>query len=207
MKLLLVISTALLVATAAFAGTSSYGWEDGTGTILGFFGNVGTAANVTSPVYAGGHSLYLQEAPIGGTPQAYVAYIEGCLDGDIIDADFWCYDVTEGGFPSGRIWAHFGYDGDVNAYGGSAGGNGTYSDGLGWSDLAWSWTFVTEDPTYGTRTAMIIEARIYSADGLDDMNVDQITVTAPDHCTVTFPGQDPTSTEATTWGSVKSLFR
>lgn len=210
MKLLLIVSIALLVATAAFAGTFSYGWEDGTGTILGFFGNIGSATNVSSPVNNGARALWLVEDPIGGTPQAYVAFIEGCQTGDIIDGTFWAYDDTPGASPSGRIWAHYANSGDVNSYDGSLSGNGAYSGDALWSPLSWTWSFDAAASISGTADAMVIEARIYSGaagTGLDYLGVDDIEVTIPEHCTVTFPGEDPTSTEETTWGSVKSLFR
>ncbi len=204
MKLLLVITAALAVATCAFAGTYSYGWEDGVGTIMGSYGNIANEANVTDFVYAGGHALYMQESPLGGTPQAYVAFIENCQNGDIIDASFFGYDDTPDVSPSFRIWGHYAQTGDIYAYAGSAGGNSAYSDGSGWQPLSWSWTF---DSDGDTRDALIVEYRLYSDADLQEYWADNVVVTAPDHCTVTFPGEDPVGTEETSWGQVKSLFR
>ena len=78
-------------AVSASAITCIYDWED-CGTVLGTYpvdppGIIAT--NVTDPVYEGFRALKLEDAYASGTPQAYVAWITGCLDGDIIEASFW----------------------------------------------------------------------------------------------------------------------
>ena len=99
-----------LLAACAFAASAnaqttygaSYGWEDGLGTWLGYYGNAANPMNVTQPpgqVHTGDRSLQMQENPYGGTPQVYVAYIEKLHDGDSIDARFWAYDNTPGASP------------------------------------------------------------------------------------------------------------
>lgn len=204
MKLLLVLTAALAVATGAFAGTHTYGWEDGVGTVMGSYGNLANEANVTDFVYAGAHALYMQESPLGGTPQAYVAFIENCQHGDVIDASFFGFDDTPGASPSFRIWGHYALTGDINAYEGSAAGNETYSEGTGWESTSWSWLF---DSDLDTRDALVVEYRLYSNAEFQEYWADNVEVTAPDHCTVTFAGEGTTGTDETSWGKVKSLFR
>jgi len=204
MRLLLAATAVLAIAAFAQAGTYTYGWEDGVGAVLGSYGNLYNPINQSANVNSGGHALEMQESPLGGTPQAYVAFIENLTQGDIIDASFYGYDDTPGTSPSFRIWAHYANSGDVNSYAGSASGNSTYSAGIGWEQLAWSWSF---DDGGGTRDALVIEYRLYSDAEFQTYDCDDISVTAPDAATVTFPGVDPTATDGTTWGTVKSLFR
>jgi len=194
-------------ATGAMAQqTLTYGWEDGIATTLGTFGNVGEQVNVNDFSNTGDHSLYLTEDPIGSTPQAFVGWIAGLQDGDEVTASFYAWDDTPGASPSGRIWASYSSD-DITDYQGSAGGNGDYSDGTGWSELAWTWTFDGSDPD---RTALVIQLRMYSgADGSGENTywVDDVTITAPDHCQIFFPNQEPVGTEYSSFGGVKALYR
>ena len=70
-----------LFASIIFAQQrSSYSWEDGTGTILGSYGNnltdtenVGTTSGI-SP-YDGSRMLTVSESPLDGTPQAFIAWV------------------------------------------------------------------------------------------------------------------------------------
>jgi MYXO-CTERM domain-containing protein len=156
---------AVAVSSAASAGYNyydSFGWEDGTSTILGSYGNLGAANNVFDPAGGGqGNVLELFEDPIGGTPQAFVSHITGLQDGDSIAAGFMA--LGAGDFmntSSIRIWAHYS-DGDISGYEGSAGGNSTYSTGE-WMELTDEWTF---DSDGGTNSSLIIEARIYTGSG------------------------------------------
>jgi hypothetical protein len=198
-------------ATGAWAQqTETFGWEDGVSTALGTFGNVGELVNVNDFAYTGNHSLYMTENPIDGTPQVFVAWIVGLLDGDEVTVSYWTYDDTPGASPSSRIWGHY-TDNDINSYLGSASGNGTYSAGTGWEEQGWTWTAdIASNPD---RTALCVEFRMYSSAGTPpdpDLNYywcDDVTVTAPDHCLIFLPDEDPVSTEDTTFGSVKALFR
>jgi hypothetical protein len=174
---------AIALATAASAATfTNYeSWEGdnpdvGSGPgILGNFGDI-TPSIDTDLAFDGDQSLKLVDAADSGTPQAYVAWIEGLEDGDTVTASFWAYDTTPGASPSGRIWGHYTSNPDlsapdVNSFAGSAGGNNTFSDGTGWSWLVYTWTFDA-----GTdRTGMIIEARTYSSPG-DTIWVDALMV-------------------------------
>jgi hypothetical protein len=198
--LCLVSALGLLVSIAP-AAQYDYGWEDG-GTILGSFGNLVDPTNVSGSqtgqagdagTYecpgpnSGTYYLHVAEEPHSSTPQAYIAYIENLTDGDVIDASYFGYDVTPDASPSLRIWAHYALSGDVNSYAGSAGGNDTYTAGTGWDQVAWSWTF---DSDGGTRDALVIEARLYSAPSTGeyrtDYFIDDVSVTAPDTAMVTF---------------------
>ena len=161
LKALVAMMAVSLVAVGAAQATisASYGWEDGVGTILGKYGNVANEANVGDKAYTGSRSLYMEETPLSGTPQAYVAFITGLTDGDIIDASFYAWDDTPSASPSARIWAHYAQSSDVDSYAGSASGPSTYSAGTGWDLLSAQWTF---DSDGNTRDALVIEYRLYS---------------------------------------------
>ena len=204
MKLMTIMLVLAVAATGAVAQqTASYGWEDGVGTVFGTYGNVGGVANVTDVVYAGNNALYGYEDPVADTPQLYVAWIYGIQVGDEITADFWAYDDTPSASPSARIWGHY-TDADYTSYTGSAGGNSAYSDGTGWSNLSHTWTFTSLDED---DLGLMVEVRMYSAADAVDYWVDDVTVTAPEHCTIWFPNQEPVPNDAANWGQVKALFR
>jgi len=156
---LLTVAFALFSANVFGALNWDYGWEDGTGTVLGIYGNA-IVSNSTEQAYEGTRSLKFIENPLGGTPQAYVWWVTGLNDGDGIVAQFYVYDTTPSASPSGRIWGHY-TDSATNVadYSGSAGGNNTYSDGNGWTNLQHSWIF---DSKAGTNKGFVVEARIYS---------------------------------------------
>jgi hypothetical protein len=212
MKLMCVMLGAalIIVPATANAGTETYGWEDGVGTILGSFGNLVDDTNVSgaqsgSDGSAGGtygpsgpnsgtYYLHVAEEPHSGTPQAYIAWITGLTDGDVIDADFFGYDVTAGASASLRIWGHYTTSGDITDYQGSAGGNSTYTAGTGWDNVGHSWTF---DSDAGTRDALVVEARLYSTlstdpDARTDYWIDDVTVTAPDTAAIHFAPEPAT---------------
>lgn len=202
-KILCSVTTVLLmacIAVSASAGTITYGWEDGN-TILGSYGTI-TATNVevlADPVHSGGNSLKLVDGGGSSTPQAYVGWVTDLQAGDTVTAGFWVYDTTAGESPSGRIWGHY-TNTDVLSYAGSASGNYTYSGSSDWSYLEYSWTY---DP--GTdRNGLVIEARIYG--DLDDfIYVDDLTITAPDHATITTPAA-PVPLPAAVWMLGSGLF-
>lgn len=181
---------------SASAATVSYGWEDGTTTpILGSFGNVGSA-NVVSggadgrpAAYEGSFMLEVTESPASGTPQAYVAWVTGLNDGDTVTASFWGYDTTPGASPSLRIWGHYATSSELLAgnsasFAGSAGGNSTYTDGLGWSQVSHTWTVSGAD-------ALVIEARLYSVADGDTYWIDALSVTAPNGAVIATPAPVP----------------
>ena len=175
-KLLTIISIlALVCAVNSFGVLSwSYGWEDGTGTALGTYGNA-IVSNSMEQAYEGTHSLKFIEDPLGGTPQAFIWWVTGLSSGDVVVADFYVYDTTPSASPSGRIWGHYTDGVNVNSYKGSASGNNTYSDGSGWTNLQWSWSFTT-DGTDG-RTGLVVEARIYSSAGANVLYIDTASIT------------------------------
>ena len=204
-----VLVAALLLAPAsAFASyTASYGWEDG-GTSLGLYGsNIPFADNVTGPrtgfagdyveyavpgANSGTRFLHTLETPHTGTPQVFLAWVTGLVDGDTVDASFFGYDLSPGLSPSLRIWGHY-TDDSTTSYTGSAGGNSTYTAGTGWDQVAHSFTFTDSGDDY----ALMIEARLYSYPSTSTPNrtdfwIDDIEVTVPDHATVHF-APEPTS--------------
>ncbi|MCK4357354.1 MAG: T9SS type A sorting domain-containing protein [Candidatus Cloacimonetes bacterium] len=191
MKKTLLLSFIMLFAITQIAFTdqsASYGWEDGLGTALGFYGNA-VLENSTEQAYEGTHSLKYTEDPIGGTPQAYIWWVTGLTDGDIIDASFWVYDYNEENlYPKGRIWAHYTSDpDDIYSYAGSASGNTNYSV-MGWSQLSYSWTF---DSSGGTRDGFVVEARIYSAEGENVIYIDSTAITVSSDTAIIYDCSPP----------------
>jgi hypothetical protein len=181
--------------------TETYGWE-GVNTVLGVYGNGVPDLEYSDPVYTGSQSLEFYETPLGGTPQAYLCWVQDLDEGDTVAASFWVYDTTPGGNPSGRIWGHWTDDPtDPTSYSGSAGGNNDYSAGTGWSQLSYEWT-VDADTTH---TGLMIEGRIYSGAEFDTIWFDQMEVTAPDGATIVWPNiQVPLQRQS--WAEIKSAF-
>lgn len=196
MRLLVAVLVLGVCALPAMADLYTYGWEDGTGTILGSFGTVADPTNVTGPqggwvaeplppvgAYdftcpgpnSGDRYLHVAEQPQASTPQVYLAWIDGLETGDVIDGSFFGYDITpSGASPSMRIWAHYtAPGGDVNSYAGSASGDATYTAGTGWSQVTTfddaMWVF---DSSGGTRGGLVIEARLYSPTPDGDFRTD-----------------------------------
>lgn len=160
-------------ALAGFTNQASYGWENGA-TVLGQSADNIAFTNSTDNPLSGNASLFMNEDPLSGTPQGYVAFITGLTDGDIIDASFFAFDDTPGGSPSVRIWGHYGQSSDVDETSGSAGGNSTYSGEDGdWSQLSHTWTF---DSNGGTRDALIVEVRMYAGSGGSSAYIDDLFV-------------------------------
>ncbi|HPF32871.1 MAG TPA: hypothetical protein PK907_07625 [Candidatus Sabulitectum sp.] len=195
-SLLLVLAAAAF--TAAFADvTATCGWE-GSDTILGSYGDI-IASIDTDPVHGGSQSLKLVDDQASGTPQAFVAWVTGLSDGDVVTASFWRYDMTPSASPSCRIWGHWNDDpGDIEGYNGSAGGQEEYGPGTGWDMAEYSWTVVEG------HTGLVIEARTYSEPG-DTVWIDDLTVTAPDGCTIVVPS-DAQSLDSETWAAIKATF-
>ncbi|MCD4751311.1 MAG: hypothetical protein K8R59_18225 [Thermoanaerobaculales bacterium] len=150
-----------------------FGWEDGTSTALGTYGGNLTLENSAEQANGGVRSLKMTEDPLSGTPHAFIWWITGLVDGDTVTASFWVYDTTPAASPSSRIWGHY-TDTDVNSYSGSADGNGDYSDGSGWSQLSWTWTF---DSNLGANDGLVVEARIYSGDSANILYIDDAAIT------------------------------
>ncbi|MCD4708703.1 MAG: hypothetical protein K8S62_13295 [Candidatus Sabulitectum sp.] len=202
MKSLLFFSILLLSfpLTALAFQTETYGWE-ATDTVLGIYGNGIASIEDTSPVYNGAQSLKFEESPLGGTPQAYVSWIQNLNDGDTVAASFWVYDDTPGStYPSGRIWGHWNDDpSDPTVYDGTASGNEDFSPGAGWSLLEWEWTVADG------HTGLMVEGRIYSSTEYDTIWFDDLTIIAPDGATILFPDY-VVSLERNSWGAIKASF-
>ncbi len=176
--------TIVILTTAApvLAATFSYGWEDGTGTILAMYpADSLFPYNVTAPdpVFAGDHSLKLVDnGATGITPQGYLAWVTGLTTGDIVTASFWRYDTTPGSGPSARIWAHWNDNpGDLMGFNGSASGNSDYGPGTGWDQTSYSWTVSSP------HTGLVIEVRTYTDAG-HTVWLDDLAVTIPDTASV-----------------------
>lgn len=200
MRFLPVVFPVVVLASAAYAGTETCGWE-GTGTVLGLYGSGDPpiiVSLVSDPVHSGAQALRLEDNSPTGTPQAFVAWVVGLADGDEVTAGVWRYDTTPGASPSCRIWAHWNDDpGDVMGYNGSAGGNSDYGPGTGWDLTEYTWTVADG------HTGLVIEVRTYSSPG-DVVWVDDLTVTAPETSTIYTP-ENYTSVSPATWASIKTL--
>ena len=185
-----------LSAVSTYAALVSYGWEDGTGTILGSFGNLVNPTNVGAPdpVHTGNRALRVTEHPHENTPEAYLAFVTNLNDGDSVGAGFFGYDTTIDDYPEMRIWAHYATSDNIFNYQGSASGNTTYTSGIGWEELTHLWTF---DSDGGTRDALVIVARLYSypvtdPDASTDYFIDDLWVRAPDTATI-YTAPEPTT--------------
>lgn len=175
----------------------SYGWEDEVGTAFNTTGNItqientGTFGDVSPN--SGERMLRVRQGSPTGTPQVWIAFVENLQDGDEIFASFHGYDDTAGVNPRLRIWGHYAVSGDPMSNAGSAGGNNTYSSGIGWEEIGHTWTF---DSNGGARDALMIEARLYAPTGEEDTDffLDDIYVEVCSdnpNVTVTFPADAP----------------
>lgn len=198
MKSIFVLILLLAVSQITFADiTETYGWE-GTETILGMHPADGlTATIVTNPLHTGSQSLRLERVA-DETAKAYVAWIVGLNDGDVVAGSFFRYDTTPGTAPSCRIWGHWNDDpGDINVYSGSASGQNDYGPGLGWDEATYTWT------VEAGHTGLVIEVRIYS-NPTDVVWIDDMTIVAPDGATIRLPGY--LALENSTWADIKAAF-
>jgi hypothetical protein len=203
----MVIACIWLIAAPLCATTATESWE-GDYTVLGMYGSgsppiiaEAVASAPPDPIH-GLQTLQLMDNSPSGTPQAYVAWIRGLVDGDQVTACIWRYDTTPGASPSCRIWAHWNDDpADINGYSGSAGGNADYGLGEGWDQTCWDWTVDPGDP----HTGIVIEVRTYSEIG-DTVWVDYLEVTAPDHAEIIMP-VSASPVEGRSWTMIKGLYR
>lgn len=208
-KLLMIIVSVFLSAGLAQAGTHTYGWED-SGTVLGFYGTnddetevmIATAVTAPDPVHGGIASLKLEDNMLDGTPQAFLAFVWGLQDGDVVNASFWRYDMTPTAAPSSRIWGHWNDElpDDYWAYSGSASGQSDYGPGTGWDQAMYDYT------VSGGHTGLVIECRTYSAPG-DIVFIDDLEITIPDGASIILPDANWVGTEETSFGALKALFR
>ncbi len=205
MKKLLLLLALVALAVPAAAETFTFGWEDGTSTLLSVFplSPPGMLTyNVTSPepVYAGMYSLKTVD-DYTSTPQGYVCWIRGLMDGDVVTASIARYDDTPAVSPSGRIWGHYNDSPtDVNAYNGSASGNSDYGLGLGWDVTSYTWTMT------GGHTGLVVEVRTYTDPG-STIYWDNLVVETPTREGIfcEFPG-GYIPVEGATISSIKALY-
>ena len=177
------LAVCLSLVGSVFAETVNYGWETGSGdAILGSYGNIGSAEFSTEQAHSGDYSLKITEDPIGGTPQAYLAWVTGLQEGDVVTASVWAqsYNGTDS-IPRGRLWGHYTAGDDINAYDGSASGPDEYAGATDWDCIQHSWTIAAG------KEALVIEGRIYSSSdpGNNVVYFDDLCVTVPDHASVT----------------------
>ena len=192
----------LAAASAATAQTTvNYGWEDGTGTILGSFtgGNDNlAAANVTGGSeidygtadvpqstytvgpFEGDRLLQLTEAPPSGTPNAVLAFVDNLVDGDTVEYSFRAFDPTDGRSPSVSSNAVYTTEGNPNSFAGFATPQQDFLAGTGYLLNGTSFTF--DDGEMDDRTGAAIRASLFApsatpADGSYDFFIDALSVT------------------------------
>lgn len=229
MKKLFVIALVLIAVPAFAQQTQCYGWEDG-GTILGSYGNACCESNVTGPqtgltgdagtgtwncpgAFEGDGYLHVAEDPHSGTPQFYIAWVTGLVEGDNVAASYYGYDTVDeaagtNGEPALRIWGHYSTNADITVYSGSAGAgnnNTGYTTAVGWQQISADWDIPAD------KEALVIELRVYSYDYTSDPNhsdywADYVCVTAPDNATIHFP-EGGVPVEDASWGNIKALYR
>jgi hypothetical protein len=181
----LFLSLSLVAGLAQAQTTECYSWENGA-TVLGtYLPEYMYLANTDAEAYDGSHSLEIYETGGTGTPQAYVAWIDGLQVGDSVYAIIQTLDLITSN-PSLRIWGHWTpVGGDVNSYHSSASGNSTYSGGESWVPLDYTFVVPDNDEIGG----LVVEIRPYNGTPWTGSNwVDNLCVTAPDHATIHFPG-------------------
>jgi hypothetical protein len=204
MRPLLILALVFLAASFAHADMMMCGWEGGV-PVLGMYGTgsppiLASFSQPPDPYHGGLQSLRLEDNSPSGTPQAYVAWIKGLSDGDIVEVGVWRYDMTPGASPSCRIWGHWNDDpNDINGYNGSAGGNEDYGPGTGWDYTQWSWTVVDG------HTGLVVEIRTYSSPG-DVVWCDDMVVVGPEGSTIIVP-EGVTPVRSASWSAIKALFR
>ena len=204
MRPLLILAMVLLAASFAHADMVMCGWEGGI-PVLGMYGSgeppiLASFGQPPDPMHGGLQSLRLEDNSPSGTPQAYVAWVKGLSDGDIVEAGVWRYDMTPSLSPSCRIWGHWNDDpNDVNGYSGSAGGNDDYGPGTGWDYTQWSWTVADG------HTGLVVEIRTYSSPG-DVVWCDDMVVIAPEGATIIVP-EAMSPVDSASWSAIKALFR
>jgi len=202
MKKMLLLALMLVAAGSALAVTYTCDFENGE-LPLGYYGTgtppmICTDVTTPDPVFAGLYSLKVEDNSPSGTPQAFLVWVKGLMDGDMVTAGFHRFDDTPGSSPSCRIWGHWNDDaGDITAYNGSAGGNSNYGDGLGWDYTDYTWTV-------SGHTGLIIELRTYSSAG-DTVWADDLYVDAPANATVIMP-EGGVAAQQGTWGEIKALY-
>jgi len=208
MKTLLTIVCVLTLAAVANAQeTHCYDWEN-PGDALGCY-NCDNTTYLNDGTHTTNGSGALAATDLGGsTPQIFVAWIVGLVEGDEVTATADAWDNTVGANPSIRLWAHYTDDVDINNYDGSTSQGSGYSGDTEWSELSHTWTIPAD------KVALCIEARPYDSDPWpavmpDNYNwMDNLCVTAPSGVYIYFPGGVVSNgDEDATWGAVKAMFK
>lgn len=187
MKTIALVTAATLLgaasaASAGFTAAGSFSWDDG-GTVMGSYGENVTFSNVLDPFgdSATDRALKLTEGPLSGTPQGYLAWIDGLNDGDTINVSM--MGLGDGELTGKiRLWAHY-TTSDLSSFGGSAGGSNAYSaSSTEWTMLSHEWTFSGGTASGGDHTGLVIEARLYAygdnedpSGWVDDINVNVLS--------------------------------
>lgn len=157
MRSIIALGTVATLTGFAAADLYSTGF-DGPLNSLGTYGNVGDYYIMDD---GGNNVLYMEEDPIGGTPQLFLAWITGLSAGDSVTVTASAIGESNDGSATAkaRLWGHFTDGEDIGSYLGSAGGGDNASNYIGdagvWETGSTTWTF-DEDRNF------LLEGRLYS---------------------------------------------
>lgn len=217
-KLTLLMAACMLAGSAMAAQTYTYDWADGDANYLGSFGSEMIASTALSANHTagGGYGLVLTKNNFAqnGNAMGFLAAVWELEAGDEVTFSVWRYDPTIGE-PYFRLWAHYN-NALVNAHSAlgldmqTDDGNlmGTMAFGVqnGWEQFSYTWTIEAGN------TGLVIDAVLYGEWG-DEIWVDDIEITVPDHANVLLPNAyypaagETVAIDLETWTSVKSIFR
>lgn len=164
-----------------------FGWEDSTSTHLGCDGSTLEfieATNVDAQAHSGSRSLQLLDAfSAVPAPASYVAWVRNLQPDDEVTAGFWRYDASSG-YPDVLIRGRWNDDpDDIDQDDGDAGVNTDDGPETGWDYTEFTWT------NDAGHTGLVIEAYMSSSlfNGGGTVWIDDLSITAPQHATVTTP--------------------
>ena len=165
----------------AVAADFSFGWEDGTSTILspsfgvtdadadnvsaGTVVDYGPSASPFDPpavteitAFDGTRFLEVTDPDAGGSdPGIYLGFIDNLNVGDTITYSFRFYDPSDGRSPSIRANGIYAENNDFTDFGGFPGSNPDFVDGTGW--LLTEYTVTFGDGAYdATDTGIVLQA-------------------------------------------------
>ena len=170
-------------AAPAATTTASFGWEDGTSTVLlpSFRLTAADVANVTSgsefdygtadvagstydvTPYEGTQMLQATESDTtGSNPGAYLGFVDNLDVGDTITYSFRGYDPTAGRSPSIAANAVYAQNNDFTSFGGYAVPLPPFSEGPGFALLSNTITFGAESYDAGVDTGVVLQASLYA---------------------------------------------
>lgn len=208
-----VLAAVCILAAVASAQNRGFNWDSGPSSRLTIaippqtYGD-GDANNIAEPDanFPATHVLKVYNRHVPGststaTPEVYLVHVNGLLEGEQVTVSCNFRMLTSGTNDKVRLWSAYTRNwphGDANTptnfddctpysfnYAGSSGGPTTYvSNKTAWETQSYTWTFAAGTAPF--RQGIIFSVRSYGATNGAGV-ADNLVVTCPDHCTVTFP--------------------